>query len=255
MGYPDRAIVCFFFLMIRRPPRSTLFPYTTLFRSQPTYVSTVDSGNLVACLWATAQGCRELAPADAARAAALHALARRLDALAQGVDFRFLYDRKRRLFHIGYRPAESTLDASYYDLMASEARLTSFVAIAKGDVPNRHWQALGRPFVPVDGAPTLRSWSGSMFEYLMPALLLDEPWGGLLQRMAGAALRAHQQFGREHGIPWGVSECAYFEQDHTLAFQYAPFGVPQLALRRTPAEDRVIAPYAAVLAAMVEPAA
>ncbi|MEW6705650.1 MAG: glucoamylase family protein, partial [Pseudomonadota bacterium] len=226
----------------------------TLAALPPHYVSAVDSGNLAACLWALAQGCREAAEAAATEgeAAQWRERARRADALVADMDFRFLFDPRRRLFHIGYRLDDATLDPAYYDLLASEARLTSFVAIAKGDVPRRHWEALGRPFLAVDGAPTLRSWSGSMFEYLMPALLMREPQGGLLQRVCAVALKAQVQFGERHGIPWGVSECAYFAQDHTLAFQYSPFGVPSLALRRTPAEDRVIAPYATVLAALVD---
>ena len=195
------------------------------------------------------------AETPALRNTALFDAARRFDALAQAMEFGFLYDAKRRLFHIGYRVAEQSSDSSYYDLLASESRLTSFIAIAKGDVPQRHWQALGRPFLSVGGRPTLRSWSGSMFEYLMPSLLMTEPTGGLLQSINRSAVQAQQRFGAEQGLPWGVSESAYFSQDHTLAFQYSPFGVPSLALRRTPPEDRVIAPYATVIAAMVDPAA
>ncbi|MGM9488274.1 GH36-type glycosyl hydrolase domain-containing protein [Ideonella sp. YS5] len=223
----------------------------TLAALPPHYVSTVDSGNLAACLWAVAQACREIAAAGVGVEEWL-ARARRADAYVHAMEFGFLYDRRRRLFHIGYRLEDAALDPAYYDLLASEARLTSFVAIAKGDVPRRHWEALGRPFLAFDGVPALRSWSGSMFEYLMPALLMDEPRGALLRRVAAAAVRAQRRFGQEHDIPWGVSECAYFAQDHTLAFQYSPFGVPSLALRRTPVEDRVIAPYATVLAALVD---
>ncbi|HEX5685111.1 MAG TPA: glucoamylase family protein [Ideonella sp.] len=224
----------------------------------PKYVSTVDSGNLAACLWALAQACRDIARStteDAANAADWLERARRADAEVAGMDFGFLYDRRRRLLHIGYRLDDAALDPAYYDLLASEARLTSFVAIAKGDLPRRHWEALGRPFLAFQGAPALRSWSGSMFEYLMPSLLMEEPADGLLRRMAAVAVRAHRRFGRQHDMPWGVSECAYFAQDHTLAFQYSPFGVSSLALRRTPVEDRVIAPYATALAAMVDASA
>ena len=226
----------------------------------PRYVSTVDSGNLVACLWATAQACQEMSASKAAEgdgrlASALGALARELKALADATDFSCLYDKKRRLFHIGYRIEDATLDPAYYDLLASESRLTSFVAIAKGDVPPAHWQALGRPFLAVGNKPTLRSWSGSMFEYLMPVLLMREPDGSLLKQVAASAVVEHQHFGAHLGIPWGVSECAYFQQDKQLAFQYGPFGVPQLALRRTPLEDQVVAPYATVLALMISPRA
>ncbi|HJV70164.1 GH36-type glycosyl hydrolase domain-containing protein [Ideonella sp.] len=221
----------------------------TLQTLPPAYVSAVDSGNLAGALWALAQACREEGGQAWAERAA------RADALAGAMDFRFLYDRKRRLFHIGYRHDDATLDPAYYDLLASESRLTSFVAIAKGDVSRRHWESLGRPFVACRGDPALRSWSGSMFEYLMPALLMEEPSGGLLRRMERVAVQAQRAFGERHGVPWGVSECAYFAQDHTLAFQYSPFGVPALALRRTPPEDRVIAPYATALALLVDPPA
>ncbi|MBB2487487.1 hypothetical protein H5407_19815 [Mitsuaria sp. WAJ17] len=234
--------------------RGHLFNWTdtrTLEALTPHYVSAVDSGNLAACLWAVAQACRELGVHEP-EGARWRQRARRADAMVAAMNFSFLYAPKRRLFHIGFRLDDASLDPAYYDLLASEARLTSLVAIAKGDVPRRHWEALGRPFLAVKGQPALRSWSGSMFEYLMPALLLEEPEGGLLQRVSVAALQAHLAFGATHRIPWGVSECAYFAQDHTLAFQYAPFGVPGLALRRTPVEDRVVAPYATALATLVD---
>jgi cyclic beta-1,2-glucan synthetase len=140
------------------------------------------------------------------------------------------------------RVHEHALDASYYDLLASESRLGSFLAIAKGDVPRRHWMSLGRAFLSVGVTPGLKSWSGSMFEYLMPSLVMQEPDQGLL-RMSGLAAVAEQQaYGRHHGLPWGVSESAYFAQDHSLAYQYSPFGVPRLALRRTPLSEHVVAP-------------
>ncbi|MBA4263556.1 MAG: hypothetical protein C0453_00615 [Comamonadaceae bacterium] len=219
----------------------------------PVYVSTVDSGNMAACLLVCAQACTELARTEP-QAKALSELARRLGNMAMAMDFAVLYDRRRRLFHIGYRVDDATPDVAYYDLLASESRITSFVAIAKGDVPLNHWQALGRPFLPFDGQPILRSWSGSMFEYLMPSALMREPEGTLLQRTTVLAVQAQQRFGFTHGVPWGVSESAYFEQDSQRAFQYGPFGVPFLALRRTPSGDLVIAPYATVLGLLADPA-
>ncbi|MCY7306301.1 MAG: carbohydrate-binding protein, partial [Rhodoferax sp.] len=151
--------------------------------------------------------------------------------------------------HIGYRVAEQQLDAGFYDLLASESRLTSLLAIAKGDVPARHWAALGRPFFAVGTSAGLRSWSGSMFEYLMPTLVLDEPLGSALHSACMAAVQEQVAFGRLHGVPWGISESAYAASDHTLAYQYAPQGVPRLAVRRTPPDELVIAPYATALAA------
>ena len=185
--------------------------------------------------------------------ARLHYIAARCRRLAEEADFSFLFHRKRRLFHIGFRVTEHQLDAGFYDLLASEARATSLWAIAKGDVPAAHWAALGRPFYAVGALAGLRSWSGSMFEYLMPTLVLDEPHGSVLHSAAHAAVREHIAHGHEHHVPWGISESAYAASDHTLAYQYAPQGVPRLALRRTPPDELVIAPYATVLAAQVAP--
>jgi len=192
-------------------------------------------------------------PAEANRR--LLALAATCRLIAEEADFGFLFNQRRRLFHIGYRAAEGQLDTSFYDLLASESRLASLWAIAKADVPVAHWSALGRPYFSDGSRAGLRSWSGSMFEYLMPTLLLDEPHGSALARAGQTALRAQIDFGHERGVPWGISESAYAASDHTLAYQYAPQGVPRLALRRTPADELVIAPYATALAALVAPAA
>jgi cyclic beta-1,2-glucan synthetase len=229
----------------------------TLQALPPAYVSSVDSGNLAGHLVAVAQACRAFAAegCESHEEPALHALAQRCDALHAGMDFSGLYDAKRHLFHIGLRVEENVLDASYYDLLASESRLLSFLAIAKGDAPRRHWMALGRPFLLVGSRPGLKSWSGSMFEYLMPALVMSEPDDGLLQVANAAAIAEQQAFGRLLDLPWGVSESAYFAQDHSLAYQYSPFGVPRLALRRTPPTDRVVAPYASAMAAVLAPVA
>ncbi|MFZ2986529.1 glucoamylase family protein, partial [Ideonella sp.] len=183
----------------------------------------------------------------------LLALAHALEALAWEADFAFLYHPKRHLFHIGYRVAEQQLDTGFFDLLASEARLTSLLAIAKGDVPVRHWSALGRPFLVAGAKAGLRSWSGSMFEYLMPSLVLDEPEGSVLHDACHVALVEQQAWAAARHLPWGVSESAYAGQDHTLAYQYAPQGVPRLALRRTPPDEQVIAPYATALAAQLAP--
>ncbi len=183
----------------------------------------------------------------------LHAIARTCEQLAFEPDFGFLYHRKRHLFHIGYRVAEQQLDAGFYDLLASESRLTSLLAIAKGDVPVSHWASLGRLFYAVGADAGLRSWSGSMFEYLMPTLVLAEPHGSVLHEACEAALHEQIAFAQAHAVPWGISESAYAGSDHTLAYQYAPQGVPRLALRRTPPDELVIAPYATALAAQVAP--
>ena len=230
----------------------------------PMYVSTVDSGNLCGHLLAVAQACRELSAApdsdkvvadskDALVAGRLLTLAQTCERIAGEADFSFLYHAKRHLLHIGYRVAEQQLDASFYDLLASESRLTSLFAIAKGDVPVRHWSALGRPFYAVGAKAALRSWSGSMFEYLMPTLVLHEPPGSVLHRACHAAILEQMAFANPLAVPWGISESAYAASDHTLAYQYAPQGVPRLALRRTPANELVVAPYATALAAQITP--
>src|SRR5262245_18205329 len=173
------------------------------------------------------------------------------------MSFRFLYDRNRRMFSIGYRDADAEgpgrLDPAYYDLLASEARLASFIAIAKGDVPQDHWFQLGRALTSVRGRPTLVSWSGSMFEYLMPGLLLKSYPESLLSETHRGAVRAQVEHGHRHGVPWGVSESAFNLVDRIGNYQYKAFGVPELGLKRGLVEDLVIAPYASALATMVDP--
>ena len=226
----------------------------------PLYVSTVDSGNLSGHLLAVAQACLELAATarqkdaiGATEAGRLDAMAHELEQLAWAPEFGFLYHDRRHLLHIGYRVQDHVADANFYDLLASECRLTSLLAIAKGDVPVRHWAALGRPFFAVGALAGLRSWSGSMFEYMMPTLVLQEPFGSVMDGACRAALREQMAYATRQGVPWGMSESAYAASDHTLAYQYAAQGVPMLALRRTPADDLVIAPYATALAAQFEP--
>ena len=231
----------------------------------PAYVSTVDSGNLCGHLLTVANACDEWVQqagvalsADAREGsdtARLQAIAATCRALALEAEFGFLFDRKRRLLHIGYRVAEQALDASYYDLLASEARLASLWAIAKGDIPSKHWMALGRPLFAKGRGAGLRSWSGSMFEYLMPQLTLEELPDSVLGQAGLSAVLEQMAYGARTGLPWGVSESAYAASDHTLAYQYAPQGVPQLALRRTPPGELVVAPYATALAAMWLPVA
>nr|AUN36818.1 cyclic beta-1,2-glucan synthase [uncultured bacterium] len=183
----------------------------------------------------------------------LSALADRADDYAQEMDFRFLYDKTRSLFAIGYHAGSPSLDGSYYDLLASEARLASFLAVAKNDVPVEHWFRLGRTLTRAAGEMALVSWSGSMFEYLMPNLVMRSfPYTVLDQTYKGAVER-QIAYAAERGVPWGVSESAYNLRDRYYTYQYRAFGVPDLALKRGLGRDLVIAPYASALAAMVEP--
>ena len=185
--------------------------------------------------------------------ARLHAVAQHCERLAWEADFACLYNPRRRLMHLGLRVSEQELDTGLYDLLASESRLTSLLAIAKADVPVGHWAALGRPFHAVGSQVALRSWSGSMFEYLMPGLVLAEPRGSVLRDACDAAVIEQIHHGQAQQLPWGVSESAYAARDDSLAYQYAPQGVPRLALRRTPPDERVVAPYATVMAAQRAP--
>ncbi len=173
--------------------------------------------------------------------------------MALTMDFAFLLDPERKLLSIGYSLVDNSLDPSCYDLLASEARLASLFAIAKGDVPTRHWFRLGRAATPIGKGAALISWSGSMFEYLMPSLVMRAPAGSLLEQTNQLVVERQQAYGRSLNIPWGISESAYSARDIEFTYQYSNFGVPGLGLKRGLSENTVIAPYATGLAAMVDP--
>ncbi len=233
---------------------------------EPRYVSSVDSGNLAAHLITLANACEEMAvpratgPQESTGIGDGLALEQRLEALAAAartlaaaMRFDFLFDPERKLLSIGYRVQEGSLDPSCYDLLASEARLASFVAIANGDLPARHWFRLGRAVTPVRRGAALVSWSGSMFEYLMPSLVMRAPSGSLLEETSRLIVWRQKAFGDERNVPWGISESAYNARDLEHTYQYSSFGVPGLGLKRGLGDDIVVAPYATALAAMVEP--
>ena len=187
------------------------------------------------------------------------ALHQRLDTVAataqrlfSEMEFGFLFDPGKRLFSIGYKVADATLDESFYDLLASESRLTSLIAIAKRDVPARHWFRLGRRQTLLAGGPALLSWSGSMFEYLMPSLVLYTPHGSLLDVTCRRIVQRQIEYAQTAGTPWGISESAYFVRDREFTYQYADFGVPGLGLKRGLEQERVVTPYATALAAMYD---
>jgi cyclic beta-1,2-glucan synthetase len=171
------------------------------------------------------------------------------------MDFEFLHNNTRDLFAIGFNVSENRIDSGCYDLLASEARLASFVLIAQGRFSQEHWFSLGRLLTSAGGAPALLSWSGSMFEYLMPLLVMPTYEGTLLDQTCRAVVRRQINYGRQRGVPWGISESGYNMIDRGLNYQYRAFGVPGLGLKRGLAEDLVIAPYATLLALMVEPEA
>ncbi len=199
---------------------------------------------------AVALGAAEAAEALVRRA---ERLAERAEALALAMDFRPLYDAKAGLFAIGLNADTGARDDSFYNLLASEARLASLLAIARAHVPPKHWFRLGRPTTTIGSRRVLLSWTGTMFEYLMPLLFTRTYEGSLLGEACASAVSVQRHYGRRRGHPWGVSESAVFELDLHLTYQYRAFGVPGLGLKRGLAEDDVIAPYATALALMVRP--
>jgi len=182
-------------------------------------------------------------------------LAGQANAAMSAMDFRFLFDERRQVFHIGYNVNTERLDPSYYDLLASEARIASLIAIAKGDAPQSHWQHLGRPVTKVNGKQVLLSWNGTMFEYLMPTLFTKNYLGTFLSDSCYAALEAQMHYGQKKQVPWGISESGYFAFDVNLNYQYQAFGVPELGYKRELQNDLVIAPYASILGLSLQPQA
>lgn len=183
----------------------------------------------------------------------LHAIASSARELAMAMDFNFLIEPERKLLSIGYNVRDNSLDVSCYDLLASEARLASLFAIAKGDVSTKHWFRLGRSATPVGKGSALISWSGSMFEYLMPSLVMRAPIGSLLEQTNQLIVAKQQSYARALGLPWGISESAYNARDIEFTYQYSNFGVPGLGLKRGLSDNLVIAPYATGLATMIDP--
>jgi cyclic beta-1,2-glucan synthetase len=169
------------------------------------------------------------------------------------MDFRFLYSVRRRVFHLGFNLDAGQLDHNYYDLLASEARIASVIAIGKGEVPQSHWMQLSRPITRVEGSYVLLSWSGTMFEYLMPPLFLRSYPGTLLADSARGAVLHQIAYGKTKGVPWGISESGFYRFDANQNYQYRAFGVPGLGFKRGLGDDLVIAPYASLMAIGYDP--
>ncbi|MFV0240475.1 MAG: glucoamylase family protein, partial [Lacrimispora sphenoides] len=178
----------------------------------------------------------------------IRALSNKIDGILTNVDFRFLFNEKRMLFHIGYHVSSHTLDEGCYDLMASESALTSLLAIAMGEVPLKHWNKLGRPLTIVGGIPCFVSWSGTMFEYLMPNLVFKEYEDSVYAQTSRAAVLQHMKYAKEAEIPWGISESQYYRFDLNSNYQYKAFGVPKIRLQPVRKNSMVVAPYATMLA-------
>ena len=208
----------------------------------------VDLAPLMAALEQSADAARSLSH----RLAAMADLAK---TMFDSMEFGFLFDAGRQLLSIGYRDSDGALDDNFYDLLASEARLASFIAIAKGDLPAKHWFRLGRTLTPIDGNSGLISWSGSMFEYLMPSLVMRAPAGSLLYETNRLVVWRQEKYGDGLGVPWGMSESEYNVRDIEQTYQYSSFGIPDLAYKRGLGENTVVAPYASGLAAMIDPTA
>lgn len=213
---------------------------------RPRYVSSVDSGNLCACLIALTAGLNEWGETEWAGRAA---------ALAADMDLAALYDGERKLFSIGYDAERDELTRGWYDLMASEARLLSYVAVARGEVEPRHWRRLSRALVGRQGYCGMASWTGTMFEYFMPHLLL--PWepNSLLYESLAFCVCEQRARGARAGTPWGISESAFYALDGSLTYQYKAHGVQALALRRGMDRELVVSPYSSFLALGLVPGA
>ena len=180
-------------------------------------------------------------------------LAREANTIAYEMDFRFLYDEQRRVFHIGYNATTEKWDTSYYDLLASEARIASLIAIAKGDVSPRHWLYLARPVTRVNGNEVLLSWSGTMFEYLMPSIFCRNYPGTFLSDSCFTAISTQINYCRQKHIPWGISESGFYSFDAAMNYQYRAFGVPDLGYKRDLPDDAVVSPYASIMGLSLQP--
>jgi hypothetical protein len=193
---------------------------------------------------------------NAARLAqALQRIARDADQRVNEMDFSFLYNPKRKLFSTGYNVSTAASDPYYYDLLASEARTAVFISAAKGEVNREAWFRLGRSFTSYCGERLLFSWSGTMFEYLMPALWMRSHPDTIMDQALRAAVRCQQQYARRNDVPWGVSETAFSERDPGGAYHYRAFGVPGLALDPQASDRLVVSPYSTFLALQVDPGA
>jgi len=223
------------------------------------FVSTVDSGNLAAALWTLKQAALKLsaeprwtkgiAPETGGH---LAEIANTCDRLVRDMDFRFLYHRRRKVLSVGYDLDAGRLAPSYYDLLASESRIATFVAIAKGDIPQEAWLHLGRAHTRYAGEPILFSWTGTMFEYLMPAIWMRHYAGTITHRNTRAVVKAQKEYARRRGVPWGISESACVMPDGSEG--YGAFGIPELALKVSGPGSLVVSPYSVFLASEADPA-
>ncbi|MCK9479512.1 MAG: hypothetical protein M0R40_08460 [Firmicutes bacterium] len=218
----------------------------------PRYISTVDSGNLCGYILVVLKAIDEIEKKHTELSSRANEVGAILKKMYDDTTFVPLYDKQRDLFSIGYNAEEEKITKSYYDLLSSEARMASFVAIAKGEIPKKHWFTLGRTLVSRDGYKGLISWTGTMFEYLMPLLLMKNIKNTLLDETYHFVIRCQKKYGRVRNVPWGTSESGFNAFDINLNYQYKAFGVPDLGLKRGLMSDMVVAPYASMMALMVD---
>ncbi len=216
----------------------------------PRYVSSVDSGNFVGYLYVVKQFLLEL---KGSKEEEINSLIQRIELLIVNTDFSYLYNPKNRLFSIGFNIEENKLTDSYYDLLASEARQTSLVAIAKKDVPVKHWNSLSRNLTSLNHYKGLISWSGTAFEYFMPNINIKRYEGSLLDESCKFMLMSQKEYAKKLGIPWGITEAAFNLKDLNLNYQYKAFGIPWIGLKRGLADEMVVAPYGSILALTDDP--
>ena len=238
------------------------YDINTLLPIAPLFVSSVDSGNLAASLWALKQAALAVATESAVKrgvtkelAAGLRTIADTCERLVREMDFRFLYLHRKKMLSIGYDVATGRLHPVGYNFLASEARTAAFVAIAKGDIPQEAWFNLSRTHTIIRGERVMLSWSGTMFEYLMPLLWMRHFPNTLLDQTARAAVRAQVDYGRQRGTPWGISESACLWGAPEGGVGYRAFGLPELGLRTEDCPAMVISPYSSFLAAGIDPEA
>lgn len=184
----------------------------------------------------------------------LRAISDEAHRLVDEMDFAFLLQKGRVLLSVGYEVGTKKLHAACYDLLASEARIAAFIAIAKGDISQQTWFKLGRTHTVAFGRPVLISWTGTMFEYLMPSLWMRNYPETLVSRTLAAVVQVQRSFAREHRIPWGISECGYAQKDSEGHYHYQAFGIPHLALKWDAAAGPVVSPYSSFLALDVDTA-
>ena len=220
---------------------------TNLEPLRPIFVSTVDSGNFIAYLIVLKEGIKEYLHETENKEDAVKVI-ERIESIINNTNFKPLYDESKDLFYIGYNVGEDKTLNNYYDLLASEARISSYIAISRREIPLKNWERLGKSLVKENGSLSLASWSGTMFEYLMPSLVIKNYRNTLLDETYRTTINVQKEYGMKNNVPWGISESGFFAFDNLLSYQYKAFGVPSLGFKRGLKEELVVSPYSTFLA-------